>query len=444
MSAPALKSAERPVAKALRIGVVQDRKVVSERLIRAGELVTIGESQKCTFVLPEAGLGQRHELFIPRGDGFILNVPDTVSGAIQQREEPIRTLEQLVTGAQGTKKGNLYNIPLNDSQKGKLTVGGITLLFQFVPAPPEPMKAINPGDFRPRLVDEDDALFLTLLALFWVIGGTLSVWAWVTPIPDRLDLDNVDDVAALLIDQKIAKVTIQDPLAKTEDPAKPKEEDKPAETKPAETKPAPAGPVTDASVTSKSALLALLGTNGDAAGGISDILGDEAATRVALDSALAGVNGVQLATGDNVGIKSGGGGGREDAKVGLGLATGGTGVGTGTGVATVVKKPKVDYGAVDADTDEGDSTSIPSIVRKSSGRIQTCVEQSLKKNPSMSGRVVVTFAIAQGKVTSSSATSNTTGDDEVGQCIARTVRSIRFPEDLTAPRVEIPFAVSGQ
>lgn len=446
MSAPAVKSSDRPLPKALRVGVVQDRKVVMERLFRAGELVTIGENPKCALHLPDAGLGQRHELFIPRGEGFVLNVPETVSGAVQQKEEPIRTLEAYVQAGLGTKKGNLLNIPLTEHHKGKLTAGNITLLFQFVAPPPEPMRAINPADFRPRLVDEDDALFLALLGVFWVIGSTLAVWAWITPVPDRLDLDAVDDAVALVVDQKIEKVVLPDtPTEQTTDQGKKPEDTSKAaaSTKATDAKPdRPPGPASIEQVTRKSALLQALGTDGDAGGAASDFLGDESAQRIALDAALNGVSGAQMATNQNIGMKGGGGGGRDDAKVGLGIATGGTAQ-TGTGVATVVKKPKVEYGNVDADADEGDANSIPAVVRKNSGRVQSCVEQSLKVNPSMSGRVVVSFSVAAGKVTEATVSSNTTGDDALGQCIARSIRSIRFPEDLTA-RAEVPFAVSGQ
>jgi hypothetical protein len=61
----------------------------------------------------------------------------------------------------------------------------------------------------------------------------------------------------------------------------------------------------------------------------------------------------------------------------------------------------------------------------------------------MSGRVVVEFAIVKGKVSEASVSSNSTGDDALGSCIARSVRSIRFGDDVTA-KVEFPFVVSGQ
>ena len=132
----------------------------------------------------------------------------------------------------------------------------------------------------------------------------------------------------------------------------------------------------------KLVLLQLIGSSGDVASGdvVNDILGDDNASVAKLDNALNGVSGVQLASGQNIGMKGGSGGGREDAKVGVGIATGGSAQ-TGGGVATVVKKPKVDFGSADSDVESGDANTIPGIVKRNSGRVQSCVEQSLKVNP---------------------------------------------------------------
>ena len=72
MSAPAPQQ-----PKILRIGIIQGKKIIEERLIRAGETVSIGESTKNTFVLPPTTLqSKRHSLFIHKGSRYFLNFTD--------------------------------------------------------------------------------------------------------------------------------------------------------------------------------------------------------------------------------------------------------------------------------------------------------------------------------------------------------------------------------
>jgi len=60
----------------------------------------------------------------------------------------------------------------------------------------------------------------------------------------------------------------------------------------------------------------------------------------------------------------------------------------------------------------------------------------------MTGGVAVELSIVDGKVTDVSVGTNTTNDAELGACVARAVRSLRFGDDVTA-QVEYPIAVSG-
>jgi hypothetical protein len=223
---------------------------------------------------------------------------------------------------------------------------------------------------------------------------------------------------------------------------KPVKDEKPAEAAASTKSSSP----TDAkeTVAKKSLLLQMIGTTGsnDGSNAVNDLLGDDGASMKSLDQALNGVNGVQEATAKNLGVKSGSGGGREDAKVGVGVATGGT-ASTGTGVKTVVK-PKVVDGVADADVEEGDKGNIASVIRKNSGRIMSCTEQALKGNPDLSGRVGVGFSIVAGKVTESHLVKNSTNDDALGKCITSAVRTFRFDPGLTAEVAEFPWVVSGQ
>jgi hypothetical protein len=452
MSAQAAQSSSniQKTPKVLRIGLIRDGQqgIAQEKLFKIGEAVSVGESPKCSFTVPGTKLGVKHELFIARPDGnYILNAPDWVEGKISWKDG-IRGLDELRTRGEAVKKGELYQVVLNENVRGKVSVGNVTLLFQFVPAPPEPVRQINPSDFKPKMFDDEDPLFMGLLAVFSLVASGFMAWVWTTPLPEVNELAMLQDALDLVVEDKIEQIVIEEKQA-DQGPAEKVEEKKPekAETKAEDTKTdKPSEAPTKESVAKKSMLLQMIGTAGstDGRSAVDDIIGDEGASMAGLDKALAGVSGVQEANAGNVGVKGGQGGGREDAKVGVGVATGGSSS-TGTGAEVKVKKPKISLtDNVDAEVEAGDKGSIASVVRKSTGRIQTCVEQGLKANPDLNGRVSVGWTVAAGKVTEAHLVSNNTGDDGLGKCIVGAVRSFRFDPGLTAEVAEYPFVVSGQ
>lgn len=448
MSATAPQTSQKALPKVLRIGVAQDGKIVQEKLLKIGETVTVGENPRNSFVITGTKLPPRFELFTPRGDGYMLTVPDWIEGKIQWKDG-IRGLDELRARGEAVKKGELFTYQLNENVRGKVSIGPATLLFQFVPAPPEPVRAVSAADFRPRFFEDDDPLFQGLLGVFSLIAAAFMTWVYTTPPSEHVDLDALADAADLVVDRKIERVEIIE-APPDEGPAKAeekKEDTKPKEdTKAEQTKSQDNKPADKESVAKKSVLLQLIGTSGNANGAnaVEDLLGDDAASMAGLDAALSGVSGVQNADAANLaGAKGGSGTGREDAKVGVGVATGGDGK-VGTSTAKVTVKAKVETGTADADVAEGDAGNIGSVVKKSQGRITSCLEQGLKANPSLNGRVSVGWNIQAGKVKDARLVQNTTGDDALGKCIVNAVRQFRFDPGLTAEVAEFPWVVSGQ
>jgi hypothetical protein len=442
----AAQTANRPAPKVLRIGLVQGGKIVQEKLIRLGETVTVGDSPKNTFVLTGTKLPTRHEMFVARGESYTLAVPEWIEGKISWKDG-IRDLEELRTRGDAQRKGDAYHVPLNENVRGKVTIGESTLLFQFVPAPPEPVRQVSPADFRPRIIDEDDPLFMGLISVFGLIAFGFMTWVQFAEMPQELDLDHIDDAINLVVEAPIPQVELKDPNADKGDkeekkPEKKPEKDNKTETKPQDTTSAPPKPVAQ-----RSLLLQQLGTMGstDSPNSVNNLLGDDAASMAGLDAALQGVTGAQSATASNLALHQGQKGANGDATIGgVEGGSGGT-ASTGSGVVTKIKRPKVDMsGDGDVDASEGDATGIPSVVRKSQGRIQTCVEQSLKSNPNLDGRVSVGWTIAGGRVTEAHLVKNTSGDDAVGKCIVNAVRTLRFDPGLTADVAEFSWVVKGE
>lgn len=450
-------SAAAKLPKVLRIGVVVDGKIAQERLIRIGETVTVGESNRNTFLMSGTQIGERHEIFIARQDAYILSVPEWVEGKISWKDG-IRGLDELRGRGEGVRKGDVWQYNLNENVRGKVNVGPYTLLFQFVPPPPEPIRQVSAADFKPKMFDGDDPLFHGLLGVFTLIASTFMVWVWTTPLPEQSPEDLIEDATALVVERRIEAIVEPQEVEVADDEVDDKPEQKKDEKPTEETKtedapkeqaaPAQKQEVSRDSVAKKSLLIQMLGSagaTGGASGAVADIIGDDSASMAGLDQALAGVSGAQAAqSGATGGVKGGTAGGREDAKVGVGVVTGGK-TSTGTGAAVTIKKPVVDVSAsVDADVAEGDAGSIASVVKKSSGRIASCVDQALKANPDLNGRVSVGWTIEAGKVTSAKLVKNTTGDAALGECVVRAVRGFRFDAALTAEVSEYPWVVSGQ
>ena len=179
--------------KVLRIGVVQDGKIVQERLIKAGEEVTVGESTKNLFVFPPTSLPKRFQLFQPKkGGGYILHFTDGMEGKISYKNA-IVPLEQLKQRGDAVRKGTDFVLPLSEGNRGKVSVDGVTILFQFVPPPPEPMRAGAKMDFRPKLIEEDDPVFFGFLGLFTALATVLMIYVYNAEPVERVAIEEIPD-----------------------------------------------------------------------------------------------------------------------------------------------------------------------------------------------------------------------------------------------------------
>ena len=159
MSATAPQPATRQLPKVLRIGIAQEGKIVQEKLMKTAETVSVGDNQRNSFVVTGTKLPPRFDLFVPQRDGtYLLVVPEWIEGKISWKDG-IKGLDEIRQRGDAVKKGDLWIYALNENVRGKVTIGSSTLLFQFVPAPPEPIRAVSAADFRPKLFDDDDPLF---------------------------------------------------------------------------------------------------------------------------------------------------------------------------------------------------------------------------------------------------------------------------------------------
>jgi TonB family protein len=453
MSAVAIK----PIGpKVLRVGVIQNGKIVEERIIRKRETVTVGGSERNHFVINTAGLPARFELFQLVGSDYILNFTPTMSGRVGL-PAGVQTLEQLRTSGAARNAGSHWQVKLNDSARGKVVVGDVTLLFQFVTPPPVQPRPQLPAAARGGFAKSIDWVFTAFVMFSFMTHFGFVVYLenadWpietgIAAVPDEfIDLvmreepppepEVVDETAPA------EDAPAEEAKAPTKEPAKQAEPDKGPSKEPTEKAAGPDNAAKEAAVAEATARMAeeaaasaealLLGALGAQGGGaLNDVLAGGAVTGNAEDvlAQAAGVGVATNASGGTLRQRSGGGNGTRTAGLGsLQTAGGGGPVGEGGAIGEKqIKARPVEFSGDDVGgTGEFDAKLVTAEVKKRLRAIQICYEQELRRNPALQGKVTVEFTIEQsGTVSKATATANTTNDAAVASCVVDTVKRFRF------------------
>jgi hypothetical protein len=146
----------------LRIGVLLGGKIVEERLIRDRAPVTIGQSMRNTFSIPIEGLPLEFTLFALDEGKYSLRFLPKMDGRLSDAGGQVNTLDALKSrGAQNA--GGYYQVALTESARGKLSLGDLTILFQFVTEPPRQPKPMLPASVRGTFVDRFDPRLLVIV-----------------------------------------------------------------------------------------------------------------------------------------------------------------------------------------------------------------------------------------------------------------------------------------
>ena len=407
--------------KVLRIGVIQGGKIVDELVLPARQPVTIGSSPRNTIVVPLANMPESYLVFSYQADHYVLQLEEGRS------------------------------VPVTDDERGKVVLGEVTLLWQFVAPPAEVAQPTLPKEAKGAHFKSMDRLFVSVLAIsFLVHSGAYAALAR-AKLPSEVTLEEIPDrYAKLLIPERHPRPPPKPEERKPEVVAEQKPETKDPEKRDPEKKQETPEQVARRKATRAAAvaqavqskgILKVLGALGPATatGAVADVFGsaggmDDVAT------ALSGAGGVAVASDPGAGAARKGGSAGGAASIGSLATTGGGKVGLGTKTEVRVSG-SVAAEEADVDSSDIDPGKLGAFVRARMGLIKACYENALKRNPGLKGKISIRFTIlATGGLADVASAQNTVGSPEVAACIVSTMRSWRTQFRPPGPvTVEYPF-----
>jgi outer membrane biosynthesis protein TonB len=440
---PNQRSSGGPAAKSriLRIGIVQGGRIVEERLIRKRENISIGWSSKATFAVPSEALPKQWLLFEAGPRGYIAHFADAMDARIAVGNEVI-SLAQLKQMGRLRRTGTSWRFLLDERSRGKVTVGDLSVLFQFVtPPPPQPRPQL-PASVRGSFFTGMDWAYTGIVAASFLAHLVFVIYLRSVDWPRKPDIEEIPDRFVQMIVRsrppEPPKETVnKDDGKKDETKAEKKVASHTASTKTARKElSAEEKARIDAERRARLAeqvrntgILKLLGAKADGSGSIADVLGKGDVDRDQ-EKAFQGVGGLTVATSDASlrGVKSGTGGSGKVANI-SGLRGAGTIAGGNTGAGLTEKRVR---GIVKSEAPAVDGELDPSLVSKEVrarlGAIKACYERALKRNPNLSGKVKIRWTItAAGTVSGVEIEEDSMGDSEVSSCIRGLVIRWRFP-----------------
>ncbi len=433
--------------KVLRIGLVQDGRVIEERIIKQRTSVTIGASEKAVFVIPSPNIPPQFKLFELIGTDYYLNFLDGMGGrvALQSGISELAGLR-----GQAKRVGNAYQVKLTEEARGKVVVGNTTFLFQFVaPPPPQPRPQL-PLAVKGGLASQID-WNLTIIAAFsfllhfGVIGAMYSDWMDPVLNDDATAggiIDMMKNIPAAPIEVPPEQTAATATASATSTAPTPKQETAKA-AGPQKMSASQAAALSAQAEQIQMQMLAAFGGNSAVQGALNrgDIppvdLGSAAASGAGVSASTG--NGLNLGGGGNA-IRPGGGGGGLGS---IGTTTGGGGGGAGKETAVAGPTGKVDVGATTATVAVANAGAVVAGLRAG---FRSCYNQGLNTDPTMSGKVMLSVKIApNGEVSSADPSGNTGLSAGVVACLVRKVKNAQFDAPgPTGSTLQIPITFVQQ
>ena len=435
--------------KVLRIGIVQRGKIIDERELKRRETVSVGTEEKATFTAVSDAMPKNFDLFEYDGRNYFLRFEPTMEGKIQVSGQKIADFNRLRQMGQVTRKSGVEAIALDDSARGKVIIGDVTVLFQFKTPAAAPVKPVLPSDIRGTLLQNIDTQFATIFVFVAAFQISLVTYARSLPYIEPTSIEQVDKIYQRMI-MPDRKPEPPKPPAPVDEQAK--NDEKKVEEKKPKPKKKPGGKKkapkkTEASAKAKKdelkkkvagkGLLKVLGANRSGAGqALSDVFSEGTGAIGDLGKAFDGIQGVDVAGDAAAGTRGRGAGDR----VGIGeLETeGGGNVKAGVkSEARVSGTAQVEAPEVDGELSQA---AINRVLNRQKKALRDCYERALKRNRGLKGKIVISFEILETGRTAEISINDQMGSKAVSSCIRKRVRYWRFPRpDGGSVFVDLPI-----
>jgi len=448
--------------KILRIGIIQGGRITEERLIRRGQTVTIGDGAKNTFVLHSSGLPSRFPLFVYRGNQYSLAFSKDMDGKLSMDGGVVMGFDGVKAKATRQKDGS-FLFPLNEKIRGKVTIAGTTILFQFVPPPPPPAKGVQ-RDLGGSIIRQIDHTYWGIFAMSAILHAAIMMYSMSLPPPKELTLEEIPNrFAKFIVPQRELKSVDADAEAdakkKAEDDAKKKAEEeakKKAEEKEKkitevseleDRKPPPKKSAAEVRAEKKEKLKKVgilkvlgsrMGKSGSGVGAMISSITDTPGLETLMNSKA---KGFVVAGSGGTGLK----GDADDTKLDDVGDVGSTRMEKEVSTAKrKAIKPKIE--SLEPDVEGGgDRGSLGGVIKRNLPGVRACYEQALKLNPKLRGKIYIEFTVAEsGRVSRVELRATSTLDPGMEKCIRRRVIRWRFPSSEEGPAdVSLPIVLTA-
>ena len=428
------------------MGVIHEGLLVAEQFLKPemAQPITVSHRIGGTLHVPWVTGIDDLPLFVHKNGKWHLRIGPRLKGMVV-RDGKTLDVEQVRSNAHAKAKSpaesqNDIVIPLDENANGRLLIWETRILFQFTHEPPH-VPPVPLGSRIQTALHRYDWVWLNFLLLMGVIQGLGMVVLQMGYHPREGDMGalSIPNVKMVIAEKKPEpEKNLEQDKSKAADAEKPKEEeekpkdsDKPKDA-PKDTPPLDAAArkaQVQAKVAKQTIIRYLAAVNGGDNNNI--VSSDQVGARMA--EAWDGTPGVIGDAGETHSgsryTKEGATGrvaGLSDAEMG---ETKAGAVETGT-VKEAKVKGHISAEAADEVFGSGamDKGAISQVVQRRLGAIKSCYERELKANPTLAGKVVVQFTIEEsGRVGEVKIVTDTTGEPNVGRCIAGQITHFKFP-----------------
>lgn len=167
---------------ALRIGIVQGGHLIEERKVGDCAQVTIGQSPRNLITLSARGLPRTYPLFRRERGRQVLRFAPGADGRVTV-DGRLLTLRQACEAGAARRVGDWYELPLEPGDRGKVSLGEVTVLFQQIHQPPAVPQPRLPASLQGGIANRMDPVFSMVLSGTVALAAAFLIAVQLVPKP---------------------------------------------------------------------------------------------------------------------------------------------------------------------------------------------------------------------------------------------------------------------